>query len=151
MPFIRVTAPSSLFDEKQRREIAEKLTVAIMKVETGGLDTPGFRAISALVFENIAPNEWSIGGTLGDEPAALVEIRVPEGALDESRRKQMAALSYQILREISTRLASVDGVRRVWTHMIEIADGNWGAGGRVMTLPDVRQVAQGATLAPAVE
>ena len=149
MPFIRVTTPADLFTAEQRKQVADRLTVEIMKIETGGHDTPGFRAISALVFDDIAPQRWSIGGVLGEEPAAVVEIRVPQGALDDDRRRQMAEASYRVLAEANPELAAVDGVRRVWTHMVEIADGNWGAGGRIVRLDDVRRVAANEALTAA--
>ena len=147
MPFIRVTTPAHLLSDDQRSRVADRLTVAIMKIETGGHDTPGFRAISALVFDDVPTQRWAIGGVLGDEPAAVVEIRVPQGALDDDRRRQMAEVSYEVLSEASPELAGVDGVRRIWTHLVEIAEGNWGAGGRIARLDDIRQVATGATLA----
>jgi phenylpyruvate tautomerase PptA (4-oxalocrotonate tautomerase family) len=149
LPFIRVTTPADLLSNDERAAIAERLTVEIMKIETGGRDTPGFRAISALVFDEIPAGRWSIGGKIAaDEAAALIEIRVPSGALVEDRRQRMAAAAHNVLISANAKLAAADGVRRIWTHMIEIAEGNWGAGGQIVSLPDVRLVAAGDSLSP---
>ncbi|TAI63782.1 hypothetical protein CWO89_22370 [Bradyrhizobium sp. Leo170] len=141
MPLIKVTLPAGLLDDEQKAAVAERLTVEVMKVETGGHDTPGFRAISALLLDEIPAGAWSVGGRFDAGPSAIVEIRVPEGALDDERRATMAAVSYNVLTAISPALAAVDGVRRIWTHLVEIGDGNWGAGGRIVRLPDVQQIA----------
>jgi phenylpyruvate tautomerase PptA (4-oxalocrotonate tautomerase family) len=141
MPFIRVTVPGSMLDEAQRAEIAERLTVEIMKIETGGHDTPGVRAISALILEEMPPGSWAIGGILDAGPAAVVEIRVPEGALNERRRASMVEASHEVLTKVSPQLASVDGVRRIWTHLVEVRDGHWGAGDRIVHLADVQRIA----------
>ncbi|HEY3622680.1 MAG TPA: hypothetical protein VGL12_09875 [Roseiarcus sp.] len=66
-----------------------------MKVETGGHDTPGFRAISALLLDEIPAGAWSVGGRFDARPSAIVEIRVPEGALDDERRAPGGIISLQ--------------------------------------------------------
>jgi len=139
MPFIRVSVPTGVLNDNQKAALAEKLTVEIMKIETDGYDTPGFRAISALVLDEVPTGAWFIGGDSEAGPAAVVEIRVPQGALSTERRKAMVEASYRVLTAVSPELAAVDGVRRIWTHTFEVVD--WGAGGRVMTLDTVRTVA----------
>lgn len=142
MPYIRVSTPAGLLSDDQRADLAERLTLAIMKIETGGHDTPGFRSISALVFDEIAGGCWAIGGRLQDMPAAaVVDIRVPHGALDQDRRQAMTEASYRTLCEVSPQLAAADGVRRIWTHLFELDEGSWGAGDRIVDLNDVRSIA----------
>lgn len=139
MPFIRITVPDNVLDDQERTVIAERMTIEIMKIETDGHDTPGFRAISALVFDLVPPRQWAIGGVAGAGAAAVVEIRVPEGALTPDRRKEMIEASYRVLTSASPALAAVDGVRRVWTHVFEVVD--WGAGGHVITIDALRRIA----------
>lgn len=139
MPFIRVSIPDNVLSEHERAVIAEQMTVEIMKIETGGHDTPGFRVISALVFDLVPPQQWAVGGVPGAGAAAVVEIRVPEGALTPERRKAMIEASYRVLTEASPVLAVIDGIRRVWTHIFEVVD--WGAGGHVITLDTLQKIA----------
>lgn len=130
MPFIRITTLQGLLTAAEKQSIAEGLTLAIMKIETGGLDTPQFRAISALAFEEIASGNWFVGGQPAeDDPAALVEIRVPEGAVDDARREAMAKAVENVLAANSKAFRKTDGQRILWTHLLEIKDGNWGARG----------------------
>lgn len=143
MPMIRVTLPSGLLQQAQRESLAEDLSAAIMKVETGGEDTPGFHAITALILDEIPPAAWTVGGQFASGPSAIVEIRVPKDTLDPERRKAMVAASYEVLVGISPELAEADGVRRIWTHLVEIED--WGVGGRIVSLADVVQVASSPT------
>lgn len=150
MPFIRIMVPDGILDEQQRCAIAEQMTVEVMKAETGGKDTPSFRAISALAFDVVKPSEWFIGGKMCEGAAAIVEIRVPAGAVDDDKRRAMVEASYRVLTANCAALAAVDGVRRIWTHIFEVVD--WGAGGTVVTLESLAMIAGdlGATLtAPA--
>lgn len=143
MPMIRVTLPSGLLTQAQRETLAENMSAAIMQVETGGEDTPGFRAITALILDEIPPAAWAVGGRFDSGPSAIVEVRVPKGALNSERRKAMVAASYKVLIDTCPALAEADGVRRIWAHLIEIED--WGAGGRIVSLADVVQVASSPT------
>lgn len=143
MPYIRVTTPHGMLSPAEKQAIAEGLTLAIMKIETGGLDTPHFRALSALAFDDVAAGSWFVGGALWDgSPAALVEIRVPEGAVDDARREAMAQAVQDVLRTHSAALARADNPL-LWTHLIEIRDGNWGAHGRMVRLDEIRRIASG--------
>ncbi len=143
MPFIRVTTPAGLLNDDEREEIAEVLTVEIMRIETGGLDTPEYRAISTLVFEEIATGSWASGGRIITEPAVLVEVRVPAGAVDEHRRERIAQAASRVLRNASAALSQANEITRIWSHVIEITEGNWGAGGRAVGFSDIRRIAAG--------
>ncbi|MCH6202850.1 hypothetical protein L3V16_03255 [Brucella ciceri] len=148
MPFIRITTLQGLLTAAEKQSIAEGLTLAIMKIETGGLDTPQFRAISALAFEEIASGNWFVGGQPAeDDPAALVEIRVPEGAVDDARREAMAKAVENVLSANSEAFGKTDGHRILWTHLLEIKDGNWGARGRMVKLEEIKRIAGGAPTA----
>lgn len=148
MPFIRITTLQGLLTAAEKRSIAEGLTLAIMKIETGGLDTPQFRAISALAFEEIASGNWFVGGQPAeDDPAALVEIRVPEGAVDDARREAMAKAVENVLAANSEAFRKTDGQRILWTHLLEIKDGNWGARGRMVKLEEIKRIAGAAPTA----
>lgn len=144
MPFIRITTLHGLLSPAEKQSIAEGLTLAIMKIETGGLDTPQFRAISALAFEEIASGNWFVGGHAAEgDPAALVEIRVPEGAVDDARREAMAKAVEDVFSANSEAFRKAQGHRILWTHLVEIKDGNWGARGRMVRLEEIKRIAGG--------
>ncbi len=145
MPFIRITTLQGLLSSAEKLSIAEGLTLAIMKIETGGLDTPQFRAVSALAFEEIPASNWFVGGApaVGDA-AAVVEIRVPEGAVDDAKREAMAKAVDNVLSANSEAFGKGDGHRILWTHLLEIKDGNWGARGRMVKLEEIKRIAGGA-------
>ena len=148
MPFIRITTLHGLLSPVEKQSIAEGLTLAVMRIETGGLDTPQFRAISALAFEEILPGNWFVGGVPSEgDAAALVEIRVPEGAVDDARREAMARAVEDVVSSNSEAFRKTDGNRILWTHILEIKDGNWGAHGRIVKLDEIKIIAGGATSA----
>jgi phenylpyruvate tautomerase PptA (4-oxalocrotonate tautomerase family) len=140
MPFIIVHVTKGAIPADARAQTAEALTSAIMKVETGGHDKPSFRAISALVLNEVEATAWAVGGAFDQGASAVVEIRVPEGAVDDEKRAAMARESYACLAASSPALRDADGTRRVWSHIIEIKEGNWGAGGRTVRLSDIAAI-----------
>ena len=145
MPFIRITTLQGLLSSAEKQSIAEGLTLAVMKIETGGLDTPQFRAVSALAFEEISVGNWFVGGVPADgNAAALVEIRVPEGAVDDARREAMAKAVEEVLSANSEAFGKAENYRILWTHLLEIKDGNWGACGRMVRLDEIKRIASGA-------
>lgn len=145
MPFIRITTLQGLLSSEEKQSIAEGLTLAVMKIETGGLDTPQFRAVSALAFEEISAGNWFVGGIPADgNAAALVEIRVPEGAVDDVRREAMAEAVEEVLFANSQAFRTANNGRILWTHLLEIKDGNWGARGRMVRLDEIKKIASGA-------
>lgn len=145
MPFIRITTLQGLLSTAEKRSIAEGLTLAVMKIETGGLDTLQFRAVSALAFEELPSGNWFVGGVPAEgDAAALVEIRVPEGAVDDAKREAMARAVEGVLSANSEAFGKTKGYRILWTHLLEIKDGNWGARGRMVRLDEIRAIAAGA-------
>lgn len=142
MPFIRITTLHGLLSAAEKQSIAEGLTLAVMKIETGGLDTPQFRALSALAFEEIPAGNWFAGGMPAEgDAAALVEIRVPDGAVDDLKREAMAKAVEEVMTANSEAFGRTGGSRILWTHLLEIRDGNWGARGRMVRLDEIKRIA----------
>ncbi|TMR96461.1 tautomerase family protein [Nonomuraea basaltis] len=137
MPFVEVFAPRGALREEQRTRLSEELVAEVMQVE-GAPDTAAARSISWLVFHDV--EAWSVGGlaVAADEPARyLVRVSVPAGSLDDGKRDEM-------MRRVTAVLAKADDdpdrlytEPSAWVHIVEIPDGNWGAFGRVVRLPDI--------------
>jgi phenylpyruvate tautomerase PptA (4-oxalocrotonate tautomerase family) len=136
MPFVEVFVPKGALSRIQQEAIKQRLVAEVMVVE-GAPDTPEARSISWLVMHEI--DAWSVGGhPVGSDeaPRFVVRIAVPAGSLDDEKRGLMMARVNDLLVEIdgSDRLRSAPDA---WVHINEVPEGNWGAFGRVVSLPDI--------------
>jgi phenylpyruvate tautomerase PptA (4-oxalocrotonate tautomerase family) len=136
MPFVEVFVPKGALSGTQQAAIRQRLVAEVMDVE-GAPDTPEARSISWLVMHEM--DAWSVGGhPVGSEeaPRFVVRLAVPAGSLDDVKRELMMARVNDLLVEID----GSDRLRRspdAWVHINEVPEGNWGAFGRVVSLPDI--------------
>ncbi|MFC4011501.1 4-oxalocrotonate tautomerase family protein [Nonomuraea purpurea] len=137
MPFVEVFVPRGALREDQRATLSEELVAEVMQVE-GAPDTEAARSISWLVFHDV--DAWSVGGAAvpADEPARyVVRVSVPEGSLDDDKRAEMVRRVTAVLAKADDDPDRLYAEPSAWVHLIEIPDGNWGAFGRVVRLPDI--------------
>lgn len=147
MPFVEVFAPQGAVRPDQQALISKGLVAEVMRGE-GAPDTEIARAISWLVWHPV--DHWSIGGQLiepDEPPRYMVRVSVPAGSLIDEKRADIIARVTQVLAD-----ADDDGDRlyrepSAWVQLVEIADGNWGALGRVFRFADISELV--STGAPA--
>lgn len=147
MPFVEVFAPEGAVRPDQQAQISQRLVAEVMRGE-GAPDTDVARAISWLVWHPVG--HWSVGGEpVGhDEPPRyVVRVSVPAGSLTDEKRADIVARVTRALAD-----ADDDGDRlyrepSAWVQLIEIADGNWGASGRIFRFADISElVSSGAAV-----
>jgi phenylpyruvate tautomerase PptA (4-oxalocrotonate tautomerase family) len=156
MPIIRVTCPEKALTAEQKAQLAPLLTDGVMGQEIDPVTDAG-RDITALVFNEIADHNCFIGGRPLDKPKHpgdtfwLVEIMVAAGFFDQARREAVQAAIKKAFLTVLGDDGSViehDGVRvspayfvRLYTLIIEIPEGNWGAGGRTVSAVEIGKLA----------
>ena len=83
---------------------------------------------------------------VGGRPAAAPRYRfiasVPEGQFNEERRQAMTAEITDAVLDAEQGAHPRDPMR-VWVFTLEVPDGAWGGGGRVVTLGDIAGLALG--------
>ncbi len=57
MPFANVKIIEGVFSKKQKAQLIEKITDAIVEVEGEGL-----RPLTLVVIEEVKPGDWAVGG-----------------------------------------------------------------------------------------
>jgi phenylpyruvate tautomerase PptA (4-oxalocrotonate tautomerase family) len=121
----------------ERNKIAQKLVHEIMRAE-GAPDTPAARSISWLLVHEV--DEWWIGREPwedGMSPRWVVRVGVPAGSLNDAKRQDVVERVTQVLSEAELMPDLLKHEPVAWIHIDEIPDGNWGAMGRVVRLPDI--------------
>src|SRR5260370_18775947 len=156
MPIIRVTCPEKALTAEQKAQLAPLLTDGVMGQEIDPVTDTG-RDLTSLMFNEIADHNCFIGGRPVDKPKHpgdtfwLVEIMVAAGFFDQARREAVqAAIKKAFVTVLGDERSVIDqhGVRvspryfgRLYTLIIEIPEGNWGAGGRSFFAVEIGKLA----------
>ncbi|MFR9774028.1 hypothetical protein [Nocardia sp. SC052] len=145
MPSITIRSPREALDRAARAQIAATLTRRVMDIEAGGSAHPAALDITWLMFDDWAEGGVTIAGefisTANSFGPILVQIGVPKGSLDDAKREAIAATVWETIAPHKR-----DGTPQpldIWSQIQEIDEGNWAAGGQVVRLRDIVQIATG--------
>ncbi|MEU6701750.1 tautomerase family protein [Pseudonocardia sp. NPDC046786] len=134
---IELTYREGALSPERRSSLVVRLTEVLMTWE-GVPDTEFFRDATWVQIHE-RPG-WALnraGGPVG-ETTYLVAATVPEGALS-ARRK--AGLIEEVTQAVLAADGGSDDGYRVWVHVHEIPDGNWGADGKPVMFGELRAAA----------
>jgi phenylpyruvate tautomerase PptA (4-oxalocrotonate tautomerase family) len=136
MPFVEVFTREKLSD-KVRTKLAEELSNTMMTVEIGG-PTESAKMIDWMWFHTMPADSWAVGGCFDDtyvkgRKMALARIIAPQGLMN-------AELKSRAVKEVARVLEAALGVGKeeddtgIFTMLIEIDDGQWANGGKILSL-----------------
>ncbi|UGT62381.1 tautomerase family protein [Nocardia asteroides] len=137
MPFIQLTLPAGVLDDRVRRGLRDTLATTLMHWEGVPVDSAFFRAQAWAQIQEVPGNDF---GALGDElPRFRVDVTVPAGGLSERRR---AGLIQQVTADVLAAAGlPADDAPRVWVLVREQQEGTWGAAGAVIRFADLKALA----------
>ncbi len=136
MPFVEVFTREKLSD-KVRTKLAEELSNTMMTVEIGG-PTGSAKMIDWMWFHTMPADSWAVGGRFDDtyvkgRRMALARIIAPQGLMN-------AELKSRAVKEVARVLKAALGLgpeeddTGIFTMLIEIDDGQWANGGKILSL-----------------
>ena len=134
MPMIDITYRRETLDADTARRLADTLLATLLRWE-GAPDNEAARSL-AWAFTH-AVDDVRVAGDPDGEPYVRIGVTTPEGALDDDRR---AGLIEEVTADVVRAIGlpnTYDNAFRVWVQTHEIADGSWGAAGRVWRFADV--------------
>src|ERR1700722_10891559 len=125
MPMIDVIAPADLFPAGAERELAQRMTAALLKAE--GVAVPGAAHLNnTAAYIHRLPAEAVHTAATGSARTVRVQVLTPPAALTRAGQKQLVA-------DITTIVADVAGdpsqAQRTWVLLAEAAEGGWGIAG----------------------
>ncbi|OBK69530.1 hypothetical protein A5653_12615 [Mycobacterium colombiense] len=140
MPMIDLTFVRGSLDDPALNRLTDDLVTALLRAERAQ-DTPFLRDNTWVYLHPLEENELSIGGRGPGEPRFRVDLTVFEGALDRTRKEQLAA-------DVHAAVCGAAGIEpqgarafHVWTLIHEIPEGNWAGGGNVIYYQQVKGLA----------
>ncbi len=132
MTMIRVTSLEGTLGREEREQLGEKLTNAVLEVETGK-DTPEARAGVMVQFEELPNGHWFHGGRAADElyqrnGIFSVTATVMEGPWNPDLRSELVRRLIGALREV----VGTPERQVIWATIREVPDGCWSINGDVV-------------------
>jgi phenylpyruvate tautomerase PptA (4-oxalocrotonate tautomerase family) len=136
MPMIDLTLPERVLDNEQKQGLVAQLVATVKKWE-GMADDPRVASTIRSFIDERPAAHLAVGGQVHEAPYYRVQLTIAAGILDEERRAGLVA-------EITERILDAEGspnepvnAARVWVHIHELPDGNWGAVGRIWRLGEM--------------
>jgi phenylpyruvate tautomerase PptA (4-oxalocrotonate tautomerase family) len=140
MPMIELTLAEGVLDQEGKARLIKQLMTSVSKWE-GMADDPRVAAAVWTFVDERPAGSIVAGGRPADEPRYHVQITVAEGSLDDERKSRLVADVTRHVLEAEGSLNEPVNAARVWCHIHELPDGNWGAAGRVWRLADIAEFA----------
>jgi phenylpyruvate tautomerase PptA (4-oxalocrotonate tautomerase family) len=153
MPFIRITCPEGAFTADQKEKLAASLAYGVMAQELDPV-TENSIAAAPVVFDEIDIRNCFPGGRpLAQHPDRtfwIVEALVAAAFFDQARRDALqtavARAFVEVLGDDGSEVVR-GGLRispayllRLYTVIVEIPEGSWGAGGRTIEIDQIGQI-----------
>jgi phenylpyruvate tautomerase PptA (4-oxalocrotonate tautomerase family) len=140
MPMLDVFIPKGALSAEAEERLLSQLTDILLRNEGADPSNPVVRSIAWVFLHR--PAAVFVAGEQAAEPRYRIVASVPEGQFDDARRASM-------VKEVTDAvLDAEDGAyprdpMRVWVFPTEVAEGTWGAIGRINTLADIAGFAMG--------
>jgi len=141
MPMIDLYAVADLFPAHADRQLAEELTLALLKAE--GVEKPGPTHLNntGAYIHRMPPSAVNTAAA-GSARTVRVQVLTPPGVLQRAAQKQLVA-------EITRIVAKISGdptqAGRTWVLLTEAAEGGWGLAGTAFGKEEFAALAARAT------
>ena len=140
VPMLDATIPAGALSPRAEEKLLNRLTDVLLEHEGVDPTNPIARSIAWIFVHR--PAQVFVAGKASIEPRYRFVVSVPEGQLDDDRRRGIVeAVTKTVLDAEAGSYPRDPG--RVWVMTNEIPDGTWGAYGRIMRLEDIATLVLG--------
>jgi phenylpyruvate tautomerase PptA (4-oxalocrotonate tautomerase family) len=141
MPIMNVRYPAGRLDKQTKAMLARKLTDVLIQME-GGANTQGGRGFAAVLFSEIAADDWWIGGGMDDKFVSaagkfLVHVTIPEGYMNVTHKAEVHAWVPAAILDVTGGSDDPGAGNSIQVIIDEVPEGNWGAGGQTISLESI--------------
>ena len=108
----------------------------------GGANTHGGRAFAAVLFHAIPEDDWWVGGGTDNtfvSPSGkfLVHVTIPEGYMNAAHKTEVHAWTTATILDVIGVNGDSGAGNSIQVILDEVPEGNWGAGGRTISLESI--------------
>jgi phenylpyruvate tautomerase PptA (4-oxalocrotonate tautomerase family) len=141
MPVIQVQYPAASLDAGHKAALAARLTDVLLNME-GGARTPGGVAFATVLFSEVPPGDWYVGGRTDASHVRppgkfLVRVTIPEGYMSQTYKSQVhAQVNAAFLDTLGGRGSEGCG-GSLLVIIEEVTEGDWGCAGRTISLASI--------------
>jgi phenylpyruvate tautomerase PptA (4-oxalocrotonate tautomerase family) len=141
MPVMYVHYPKEALDAASKRALATKLTEVLLSME-GGARTPGGLAFATVLFTEVEPEDWWVGGEMdsthvGPPGKFLVRVSIPEGYMSQTYKSAVHSMVNQAILEVLGDPRDPKQGGNILVTIEEVAEGNWGSRGKTISLATI--------------
>jgi phenylpyruvate tautomerase PptA (4-oxalocrotonate tautomerase family) len=137
MPRLDLTITADVVGEDEKPKLMRDLGAALLRAE-GAPDTAFFRSITWAHLHELPPEAIQTPDGMAD-PHAVIDVSVPEGALNDKRKASLVKEVTEIVLD-ATGWGPEAGIR-VWTLIRDVPEGNWAAAGQIVHFEQLRAAA----------
>ena len=141
MPIMNVRYRAGSLDRTVKETLARRLTDVLIGME-GGANTRAGRAFAWVLFTEIPAGDWWVGGHadnafISPPGAFLVNVTVPEGYMNAAHKSEVHAAVTSAITQVMSGSSQAGVAASVLVVINEVTEGNWGAGGRTISLDSI--------------
>jgi|SRR5271168_4351150 len=138
MPIMQVFYQSGSLQAERKTALAQRLTDVLLTME-GGAKTSGGLAFATVLFTEVPESDWWVGGRTDSTYVAppgkfLVRVSVPEGYMNKTHKSGVHTAVNAAIVDIAGGAHAASHGASILVVIEEIPEGNWGAGGKTISL-----------------
>jgi len=141
MPVLQLYHPQGALDGGRKAALATKLTDVLLMME-GNAKTAGGYGFASVLFTPVGETDWWVGGR--SDPTYVVppgkflaRVSIPEGYMNAAHKTEVhVAVNAAILSVVGNPEDPKQG-SSIQVILDEVPEGNWGAGGRTISLANI--------------
>ena len=135
MPLIHVTATRGALGKKDQDALMSRLSNAVLRAERAPVEDPAAQALVWAHYHEQPEGTSYVGGQAIEKPPFRIAITTPEGALDATTRKELAAAVGAIVDDF---VGPFEGRLNHWAMLYEVTEGSWAGGGQIFPLAGIQ-------------
>ena len=140
MPWINLTLRHGAFTKDVQHAVMAKLTDALMFWEKIP-DTPEARKKTmGWVYEVAEDSDYNSGTPYDEDPFYFIEVRLLAGRFDRLTKQHLIRDFTKIIMLAEGKTRFSEDANRVWVHIVELQNEDWGIGGHTDWLRDYESV-----------
>jgi phenylpyruvate tautomerase PptA (4-oxalocrotonate tautomerase family) len=128
--------------DAQKADLSSRLTNLMIQME-GGAGTEGGRAFAWVIYDEIKPGNWWVGGRTDNayvRPPGrfLVDVRIPEGYMNAQHKTEVqAGVNAALMAATGQDPAAATAGGSCQVVITEITEGNWASAGKPISLASI--------------